>query len=611
MRRILYIMVIALFAATQVVAQPVLRGVKSESIVHIDGVNYYIHNVAQGETVYSLSKLYEVAEEDITRNNPLTREGIRIGQVLKIPVAEPAPVSPRRQSKLFEEHTVRAGETAYSIARNYGISLPVLVEDNPGIDPTTLPMGATLNIRKKEMGGTQPWEVTRQWEDYRDAANQVSDEYVYHIVKPGETLYSLARMYGVSQQSLTELNQLQDGLKANGIVRIPVESSVSAEAGGQVPAVSGTAPESARRIDFGDRGSGGGGGYVPRSGRTANIALMLPLEGSASDNSDFVEFYRGALLALEDLKPEAGSVKLTLYNTGRSAAKVRSIVTSPSFSNTNLIIGPVYEDEMGAAVEYAEAYGIPVVSPLAVVKSLYSEMLYQMAPDAAGKYDKMQDILSAGKNIILVSSNSGDDREFETEIIGRLAGIPYGRFTLGGSGDISSLIDWSRENVFVVLAGTELAVDRALASISSAYNNASARHSRRADIKVVGSPRWALYNSNSLDKTLFFKLNVCFVTSYYVDRSDPAIAAFEARFLEAYGDFPSRSAYRGYDALNMFAGALFKPGLSFESSLSSVNHIPLDMPYRFVRRDGVWGYSWVNDQWAMVCFRDDYTIEVR
>ena len=567
---------------------------KSESIVHIDGENFWVHTVAAGETFYSLSKLYDVSEEDIKNNNPLVKEGLKAGAVIKIPARQQEEI--RKQSKVFDEHAVRAGETAYSIARNYGISLTTLVEDNPGIDPTQLSTGQVLLIRKKEIGGTQSWQVTKQWEEYRDAANQLSDEHVYHLVKPGETLYSLSRMYGVTRTAIEEANGLKEGesLRANGIIRIPSESaSQDLETDGQAAVTDGNEP-----IDF----NLGRSSY--RSG-APNIAIMLPLEAAGGSNADFVDFYRGSLLALADLKAAGNSMNVKLYNTSRSAEKVRGIVTSAGFVNTDLIIGPVYEQCMGPALQFADGYRIPMVSPLAPVKDLDSEMLYQMSPDPSTKYDKMRDLFQGGKNIILVSSGSGDDQEFEREITAELGSTNYGRFTIGNSGNATSLIDRNRENVFVVLAGTELGVDEALASISTAYNSAS-----KADIKVVGSSRWAGYGSTSIDKTLFFKLNVCFITSYYIDRSDPTVARFEGRYLEAYGEFPSRSAYRGYDAVKLFGGALFRQGGPYAYRLGQVSaQAPLQTPYKFVQTGGKQRY--INDQWALVSFINNYDIEVR
>ncbi len=510
---------------------------------------------------------------------------------------EPTPAELRRQARTFDRHTVAAGETAYSIARSYGISLTTLVEDNPGVDPTQISLGQTLLIRKKEQGKTASSEVTREWEDLRDAATRDSQEYVYHIVKPGETLYSLGRMFGVAADALSRINGLgEGGLKAGVMIRIPIASALRDV----------TQIENNTRDWNGfphDRRRENGQGYYHPQGSTRQVALMLPLAGTTAAGNDFVDFYKGALLALEDLKGEGRSLNVTLYDTSRSPEMVREIVTSHEFADTDLIIGPVYENEMDYAVQFAEVYEVPVVSPLATIRELDSDALYQMAPDPATKYDKVAPMLRSDANIILVSSGAGNDAEFEREILSELQGRNYGRFTLGGSGDIATLIDWDRENVFIVLAGTELTVDRALASISSAYNNASARRGRKAAITVLGSSKWANYNS-SIDKNLFFKLNVCFLTSYYINHLNPIASRFEKRYLAAYGGFPSRSSFRGYDTMALFGGTR---DLRYSGSPGAeVTISPLGTPYNFVQMDG--HRRRVNDQWMLVRFTDDYNI---
>lgn len=509
--------------------------------------------------------------------------------------------------------------------------------------------------------------------------------YRIHTVKPGETLFSLSRMFGVPVDTIRQANAFDGRLRAGMVIRIPYPAD------GQQTGADGTG--FAAGGFGGPGGSGAPGGQAgrgeDRSGRRRDyrradavprVALMLPLKGTTAEGNDFIDFYRGALLALEDLKKNGRSLDVSLFDTARSTERVSEIVRSPEFYGTDLIIGPVYEDEIEPALLYADEYGVPVVSPLATVRGVDGGALYQMAPDPVAKYVKMRGVFSGGgiygngsgypggreyagdrggqalgngraandgagypgengnrrttgggyttgnigqapgggngygaatKNIILVSSPTGNDAEFEREITAELAALGaggYGRFTVdGGGGDIASLIDWERENVFVVLAGTELAVDRTLASISSAYNNASARRGRRADITVVGNSKWALYN-NSIDKNLFFKLNVQFVTSYYINHSNAATASFERRYLDAYGDFTSRAAYRGYDAVTLFAGALFEPGYSFDDRLERVGSTPVGTPYRFVKMAS--HDRRVNVEWTLVKYSDDYNITV-
>jgi hypothetical protein len=529
---------------------------------------------------------------------PVAAQELEVGQELAYDQSPAA--QRRRQARLFDEHVVRMGETAFSIARGYAISPLTLAADNPELEITRLRAGQVLLIRKRERGTTEPDQVAREWQQMMEASEAVAS----------------------SESSEPEAQVEEPPLTPWGVPYLP-------EGGG-------VGSESAASLGSG-LGVGSGLGRVPDA--TPNIALMLPLSdggagtgGANSANSDFTDLYRGALLALEDLRARGRSARVTLYDTARSPDKVRDAITSAEFVDTDLIIGPVFEDEMEQAVQFADFFDIPMVSPLAAVRRLESENVYQMAPDPASKYNKLRPLLAGDANIILVSSGAGDDAEFEREIVAELGARPFRRFVVGGagggsaagsasSGEVSQMLDWERENVLIVLAASEAAVDRALATISSSYNNASARMSRRAAITVVGSSRWAGYGS-LIDENLFFKLNTKFVTNYYINRSDRRTELFEARYLGAYGDLPSRAAFRGYDAVALFAGALFETGHSFSDRLGRVGDTPIGTPYRFLRTGGSDGFSGVsggfgvsssggryaNDQWTLVSFTSDYHI---
>ena len=131
---------------------------KSSSIVTIEGRSYYVHTVRKGETVYSLARLYGVSEQELLESNPQAVEGLQPDQVLKIRVTDVKPkMKPRKMARLFDTHTVNQGETAYAISKRYGISVNVLMEDNPGMDPAALSIGqrsrARLRIPKSRPGG--------------------------------------------------------------------------------------------------------------------------------------------------------------------------------------------------------------------------------------------------------------------------------------------------------------------------------------------------------------------------------------------------------------------------------------------------------------------------
>ena len=149
-------------------------------------------------------------------------------------------------------------------------------------------------------------------------------------------------------------------------------------------------------------------------------------------------------------------------------------------------------------------------------------------------------------------------------------------------------------------------MDRVLAGISSAYNNASARTSREAEIHVIGNSKWAKYNA--LDKNLYFKLNVLYVSSYHADRTSDEVLDFDKRYIKAFDNLPSLYAYRGYDAARIFVGTLLDSGFDF-SAASTQEYKPLVVPYRFASSQEASTHR--NTEWVTVRYKTDYTIEVK
>lgn len=572
----------------------------AEEVVRIAGTDYYLHTVSAGETVYSLSKLYGITEERFYADNPSVRDnGLKTGETVRLVCAVlPESDMPRRKMRrTFETHAVQAGETTYSIAKRYSLSLNVLIHDNPGIDPAHLRVGQELLIRKSEMDKTSPQQIFVQMGDLAAILSDVSDEYVYYLVEMGDTLYSLSKKYGVAIADIEAANVLTDGLKAGALLRIPVSSSITETVIG----------EEHHDVGVWDSESWEPEPVVPTHipvYGTLDVAMLLPLSEQAVVRSEFMEFYEGALIGIAELRDSGQVVNLNLFDTQRSAVALTDIVSSSAFRSADVIIGPVYEESLPAVMRYSSVTGVPVVSPLAEMGDNYGPTFYQMPPSHEFKYDKLAGLFHGpDKNIIFITSDITDDG-FEQEMKHVVGGNVYQRVTYRKgtpSEQIDDLIAGSgRENVFVVLAGDETGVDMILAALSSVQNSRIARSRRTGKITVVGNSKWLRYRN--LDRNLFFKLNVSFITSYHADRGSEAILDFDARYIEAFGRVPSLYSYRGYDAVMIFGGGALQSG---EVSLDTVT--PLQTPYRFVSEVGG---NRVNAEWALVRYGDDYTITV-
>lgn len=583
-------------------------GGRSASIVTFDGAQYYVHTVGQGETVASLARLYNVGADAILRSNPYAAEGLKVGQVVKIPVnrGDGRELSNRQMKRIFDSHTVVQGETLYAISRRYGISINTLLEDNEGLDPANIRPGQMLNIRKESQGETPGWQITEELEEYRDAINSVVEDSQYHLVMSGETLYGLSKMYGVTEAAIRAANNLDNGLKAGGLIKIPLAVSVATgnrTGGGQ--RVSGNLRDrwqSVNNVQVRDISGN----------QEINVGLLLPLKDEKGAlNTSFIEFYQGVMLGLEDLKQQGISINLSLYNTTRSSNEIFQILDSREFARTDIIIGPVYENGLREVIDFAQQRQIAVISPLAIHESAPSPLLFQMAPTPETKYDKIKEMLRAPDiNIIYVTTDQKDadmeenlrpflpsSTKFLTYSKGMSASVFEQRFDRGAA-----------ENIYIISSDHEITVDEILAGISSMQNNLTARSMTESKIRIVGNARWARFN-NQVDRDLYFKLRLCYVTSYHADRGDQRVLDFDSRYIGAFSSIPTPYSYRGYDAARLFVGAATISGPDYAYKVKSLSDQLLQVSYSMQQKTP--GADFRNTNWAVVCYDNNYTITVR
>ncbi len=118
----------------------------------------------------------------------------------------------------FYIHTVKKGETAYSISKAYGITVAELTKDNPEAS-AGIKEGQSLRIPVKELTDKVPSEVslTKTHDD---------SKYLYHILKPGETIYFLSRTYNVTENEIVEGNPGIDITKLSVGTEIAVPKKV-------------------------------------------------------------------------------------------------------------------------------------------------------------------------------------------------------------------------------------------------------------------------------------------------------------------------------------------------------------------------------------------------
>jgi LysM repeat protein/ABC-type branched-subunit amino acid transport system substrate-binding protein len=194
----------------------------NEQKITENGKSFILYKVQAGETLYSIAKRYNVEIQKLIEINAGLANGLRSGEVLKIP--DNAPVLSESKGKSdnkpshFISHQVQRKETLYSISRKYGISIETLLEFNPGV--TGLRKGDTLQIPQWKSGKVTP-------EPEKQSGEGGPGKVATHIVSKGETLYAISKKYGVSAHSILESNPEARMIKPGMRLIIPLGPTIS------------------------------------------------------------------------------------------------------------------------------------------------------------------------------------------------------------------------------------------------------------------------------------------------------------------------------------------------------------------------------------------------
>ena len=593
---------------------------QSEQIVYIDGAKYTVYTVAQGDTLYSLSKRYGVTTEQINGANPVLVDGLKAGQVIKIPHSVPVNAKQKavkRSKKQFKSHVVRKGDTFYSIARLYEISVATLMEDNADVDPAHLAIGQTLYIRRSLIGATTEDEARSEMEEQKQVLNSVatSEQYSYHLVHLGETADVIASKFDTTVDKLLSLNGFSSEDKIHEGLIIKVPKPVVGVADSAEDVVNDATEQQEQQKDSVTFGA------LPYGAR-AEVALMLPMSVNGKVSQNYLDFYQGFLLGADHLRMEGYQSHINLFNTAHSNEKVVQIIENNTLENANLIVGPVYEDTLIPVANYAEQRSIPVVSPLATLTHNFSSNVFQMSPRAETKYEKVKNLFDGSRRVVVITSDTAD-ADFEAEVKAMLGETEYvthkyiyehpsiiekrikelkeGEELQPSPSDLSPLLESEQQSLFVITAGTEVEVDRILAALASANISLRARSISAAPYVVFGNNKWNRYRN--IDRSLFFSNNVVMLSTYHIDRSSPQIQEFSAQYVKAFDMLPSLYAYRGYDAALIFIRSLYD---KMESALENSRFSPLQTPYTFTK-DSISNVR-INEEWVRVNYNSNFTI---
>lgn len=539
---------ISLLASTAAYSQNVPQITVSSEKVKVNGSILYVHKVKAGETLYSLAKAYSVTIDEIVRQNESLKNGLKEGTTIYIPSSTPSSVTPSAAA------------------------------------PSTDVAGSVVSQVKQES-----WELSGE--------NIKKYSKKRHKVKSKETIERIAVKYKVSVESIVAMNSLESTvLKKKQVLYIPNElflqrmqkEAEAVQAAREAATAEEAAPmENAAQQEAVEEAA-------PLKGTSLTYILPMGLADTLGANPNYMDFYAGALMAADSLRMMGKEISITLIDQSK-------------FNSANIpegtIIGPVRGYDMEKFLPLVSKENI-VISPMDMTTGKLvagNSNFVQIAPGQDDQTENLMDLLATkttlGNSVMIIYERNGADlalvekvKELATDrgiIFNTLSyDILEGREMME---KIKDALEPGLDNLVLIPSNSEAFVSDVVRNLNLLYTNPLEEN--RRSVVLFGTSRWR--NFETIEVDYFHKMNLHLSIPYYVDYSRKHVKDFLMKYRALFNGEPTPYTFQGYDITMMSCG--------FEQTT-------LQSKYKF-KKDNA-GDGMRNTGTTNIVYNKDYTISV-
>ncbi|MCF8715179.1 LysM peptidoglycan-binding domain-containing protein [Joostella atrarenae] len=599
--------------------------------VTLHAQKFETHAVKAGETLESIAKKYQVTPYSILKLNPEVKNGVKANTIVVIPISEASATSQTTPTttqtdevERFIEHKAKRKETLYSIAKEYNVSVDDIKRYNKELYSRQLKRNEKIQIpvfgtavsagsESMEREGLVahtvapkegPWRIAYEhgitvdslktlnpnmkevlkegdvlWVPFVAGNNKKPvevDAYNYYTVLPKEGFYRLKVKLGVTQEEIEALNPevKADGLKVGMVLKLPKNKM------GDLTVNNGQLIEKFSLLDSLN--------YNQKS--TLAIILPFKLDELDFDNLDTnkekikrdkllsvsLDFYTGALMAIDSVKKLGLSVDVKVFDSGANDAKVGQLASSGKLNNVDAIVGPILPTTFNRVSGSVRATNTPVFAPFSNKGITANPNVFQTLPSDDLLRQKMIDYLkinAVNKNVIVIADKKSVAVKSQLQ-----AAFPGAKIInpiedkFIRLDEINPFLSKDQEN-WVIVETNSIPL---LTNITGVVNSAK---TEEYNITLLTTLKGSAYDSDNISNMHLSNLNFHFPT---VDKLSSLNTPFTKSYSKKYGATPNRYATRGFDiTMDVLLRLGYNKDLDFVASkVSETEYIENKFDYR-------------------------------
>lgn len=523
----------------------------------------------------------------------------------------------RSNGKIYYSHVVQERQTLYSISKAYNVTLQEIYDANPTLNLETegLKKDQILLIPIKE--GTARNVVKDSSEEQPQASEQATvspdvddkptdKDYFIHRVRWFEDLGSISRKYGVSKAAIMGINGMtSEKVRRRDQIKIPIHP----ERWENVP--TGTTPQTTQPKDTADKADKPADRLLNKiftKGKSeTSVSLLLPFNAAKKPDAQMMDFYSGVLLAAKDRGDDGSGIDLNVYDVAGGTMPV----TEERFAASDFVIGPVTNADLARTVNASRGKAW-IVSPLdpkaEALADTIPNVIQAPTPTKAQIKDMAEWIRSdmkASDKVILIFQKGAAASSYSASVASEVRNhglspenisfnILEGRQMMGR---IDGAMTGNGTNRVVIASDSKafvIEVTRLLYLIASQKKN----------IVLYGTSKIRTFDEIDVDQ--LHSLNLHCSVSYYVDYDSKSVQNFLMEYRALFNTEPSRSAFQGYDLMTFFTNLNSEYGGRWDGE-NNLKGKGLQSDFHLIRtaRGG-----FVNEAVRRIVYKSDYTVSL-